>query len=63
LVGLLLEVLLVHAQLLADFGTGSAGKKTLEFDVNFLLLLNLNVFLDNFFSLLDQPLLQSLDLL
>lgn len=63
LVGLLLQVLLIHAQLLADLRTWGPSKQALEFDVDLLLLLNLNVLFNNLFGLLDEPLLERLDFL
>lgn len=46
-----------------NLGAWGTGKQTLEFDVNLLLLLDLDILLDDFFSLLDESLLESLDLL
>jgi len=63
LVSLLLEILLVDAELLCDFRAGLAGEQVLQFDVELFLLLNSHVLLNDLLSLLDQPLLQSLDLL
>ena len=40
-----------------------AGEEVLEFDVEFLLLLDHHVFLNDLFGLLDQSLLEGLDLL
>ena len=63
LVGLLLQVLLVDRELLSDFGAGLASKQVFEFDVEFLLLLDDDILLDDIFCLLDETLLECLNLL
>jgi hypothetical protein len=56
-------MLLIHAQLLANLRTRCTCQQTLEFDVDLFFLLNLHVFFNHLFGFLDQPFLQSLDLL
>ena len=63
LFGPLLKVLLINYQLFCDFWAALLGKDVLQFDVQFLLLLDEYVFLGDFFGLGDQPFLQTLDLL
>ena len=63
LTGLLLEVLLVDGELFSNFRAGLSSEEILKLDVELLLLLDNDILLDNFLSLLDQSLLQSHDLL
>jgi len=63
LVGLLLEVLLVNAELLGDLGARLASEQILELNIQLLLLLNNHVLLDDLLGLLDEALLECLDLL
>lgn len=63
LVGLLLQVLLVDRQLLSDFGAGLSSKQVLQLNIQFFLLLDDHVLLNNILSLLDETLLECLNLL
>lgn len=63
LTSLLLQVLLVNGELLSNFRTWLSGKKVLELDIEFFFLLDNDILLNDFFSLLDESLLESLDLL
>ena len=63
LVGLLLQVLLVDGELFSDFGTGLTSKQVLEFDVEFLFLLDDDILLNDFLGLLDETFLERLNLL
>ena len=63
LFGALFKVLLVNNQLLGDFWAALLGEDVLQFDVQFLLLLDEYVLLRDFFGLGDQPFLQTLDFL
>ena len=60
---LLFQVLLIDRQLFSNLRTWLSGKKVLQFYIQFLFLLNDDIFFDNFFSLLDQSSLESLNLL
>ena len=57
LVGLLLQVLLVDGKLFGNLRTWLSGQEVLEFDVELFLLLDADILLYHFLSLLDQPLL------
>ena len=63
LVGLFFEVLLVDRQLLSDLGARLPCEQVLQLDIELLLLLDDDVFLNDLFRLLDQALLKRLDLL
>ena len=63
LVSLLLKILLVNRKLFGNLRTRLSRKQVLKLDIEFLLLLNNNIFFDDFFSLLNKPFLESLDLL
>ena len=60
---LLLQVLLIDRQLLGNLGTWLSSQEVLELHVELLFLLDDDVLLHDLFSLLDQSLLESLDLL
>ena len=63
LTGLLLQVLLIDRQLFGNLGTWLSCQEVLELNVELLLLLDDDILLHDLFSLLDQSLLESLDLL
>lgn len=63
LVGLFLEVLLVDRQLLSDLGARLPSEQVLQLDIELLLLLDDDIFLNDLFGLLDQALLKRLDFL
>ena len=63
LAGLLLEILLVDAQLLGDLRARLPGKEVFELDVELLFLLDDHVFLHHLLGLLDEAFLEGLDLL
>ena len=63
LVSLLLQVLLVDGKLLGDFWTWLTSQQVLQLKIELLLLLDGDVLLHDFLSLLDESLLKSLDLL
>lgn len=63
LVSLLLQVLLVDGQLLGDLWTWLTSQQVLQLEIELLLLLDGDVLLNDFLSLLDESLLKSLDLL
>lgn len=63
LAGLFLKVLLINRQLFRDLGSGLSGKQVLKLNVELLLLLDDDVFLNDLLGLLDETLLQSLYLL
>lgn len=60
---LFLEVLLIDGELLCNFGARLSREQVLELDVELLLLLDDDIFLNHLLSLLDEALLESLDLL
>jgi len=59
----LFQVLLVHNQLLSDFGTTLLGQDVLELDVKLFFLLDEDILLRDLFSLRNESLLEGLDLL
>ena len=63
LTGLLLEVLLVDGELFSNFRARLSSEEVLKLYVELFLLLDNDILLDNFLSLLDQSLLQGHDLL
>ena len=60
---LLLEVLLVDRELLSNLWSRLSSQEVLELNIELLFLLDYDVLLHDLFSLLDQSLLESLDLL
>lgn len=63
LVRLLFQVLLVNGELFGNFGTGLPGKQVFKLNVEFLLLLNGDILLNDLFRLLDETFLEGHDLL
>jgi len=63
LVSLFLKVLLVDGELFGNFRTGLSSQEVLQLNVELLLLLDHDILLNDFFSLLDESLLKGLDLL
>ena len=63
LTGLLLQILLIDRQLFGNLGTWLSSQEVLELNIELLFLLDYDVLLHDLFSLLDQSLLESLDLL
>jgi len=63
LMGSLLEILLVNHKFLCNLWSTLLCQDILQFDVELLLLLYENILLSNLFSLCDQALLKTLDLL
>lgn len=63
LVSLFLKVLLVDGELFSNFRTGLSSQEVLQLNVELLLLLDHDILLNDFFSLLDESLLKGLDLL
>ena len=63
LAGLFFKVLLVDGELLSNFWTRLSREQVLQLDIELLFFLDNNILLNNLFSLFDESLLQSLDLL
>lgn len=63
LISLLLQILLVDRQLFGNLRAWLSGEQVLKLKIKLFLLLDGNIFLDDFLSLLDESLLEGLDLL
>jgi len=63
LTGLFFEVLLVNGKLFGNFWSWLSSQQVLKLNIELLFLLDVDILFNDLFSLLDQSLLESLDLL